>query len=171
MAQLVSERRYSAPGRVLLTLHFLYHWWQEEISLDTCTSVLCMCVRVWLWWSHVNFHYTSVYREWDLTACWEEKLKMNLFFPPECLLKVIFPWRRPLNIYLFPEKAFWNYFFSWEAFWIIFFLTSLWFQFFPWWTSWFNFCSWGNLLFQFCFLGDLRNQFFCDFHHALPPDD
>ena len=33
----------------------------------------------------------------------EEKSKMNLFFPRQCLLKFIFCWGRPFEIYFFPD--------------------------------------------------------------------
>ena len=50
----------------------------------------------------------------------EEKSKMNLFFPRECLLKFIFSWRRPLEICFFLEMKF---IFSWvRSFEIYFFL-------------------------------------------------
>ena len=41
----------------------------------------------------------------------EEKYKMDLLFPRECLLRIIFSWGRPLEIYFFLKKAFWNLFF------------------------------------------------------------
>ena len=41
----------------------------------------------------------------------KNRSKMNLFFPRQCLLKLIFSRRRPLKISSFLEKAFWNFFF------------------------------------------------------------
>ena len=38
----------------------------------------------------------------------EENWKMNLFFPREDLLEIIFSRRRSLGIYFFPENPFWN---------------------------------------------------------------
>ncbi len=42
----------------------------------------------------------------------EEKSKMNLFFLRECLLKIIFSWKRPFEFF-FPGRPL-NFFFSWR---------------------------------------------------------
>ena len=85
---------------------------------------------------------------------------MDLFFPRERLLRIIFSWRRPLEIYFFLGKAFWNLFFFQGG------LLS--FIFFSWGRPFDIYFSWGRP-FEIYFPVEGPPRFFFSISSGPPP--